>query len=131
LPKERWEGFFDDLASSVNMHRPVDIEVTGPAIGDQIAGHHLPLNGFTYDRKSDTFYIYSNGDGRNLDHAIEQPREIWVDFVGSGLSRIVVKQADDQQQFITLREPFALPAGVEDELGSLLHGADSRDGSSL
>lgn len=118
LPKERWEDFFDKLATTIEQNRPVDIEVAGPNLGDQIAGQRLPLNGFTYDRKSDTFYIYADGEGGGLDHAIAHPREIWVDFVGSMLSCIVVKEEGQQQQFITLREPLALPANVKSQLGT-------------
>ena len=82
LPKERWEEFFDDLSSILREGRQVDIEVAGLSIGDQIAAEHLPLNGLTYDPKDDTFYIYTNGQGNNLDHAISHPREIWIDFAG-------------------------------------------------
>ena len=112
LPKERWEDFFDDLSASNGGRRPVDIEVAGPNVGDQIAAHNLSLNGMTYDRKSDTFYIYSDGEGDGLDHAIYHPQEIWVDFAASGLSRIVVEEDGGQRQFVTIGHPLLLPANV-------------------
>jgi hypothetical protein len=118
LPKERWEDFFDDLAASLTGHRPFDIDVAGPKIGNQVLAHHLSLNGITYDRNSDTLYLYSNGEANGLDHAISQPREIWVDFAASGLSRIVIKEDGDQQQFVTIREPIGLPANIEAGLRS-------------
>ena len=122
LPKERWEEFFDDFAGVLSTEsRQVDIEVAGLAIGDQTAAQHLPLNGLTYEPKTDTFYIYSDGSGANLDHAIVHPKEIWVELGPTGLSRVVVKEEGDQQQFIVLREALALPPGVEDELRSLPH----------
>ena len=120
LPKERWEEFFDDFAGLlVTENKRVDIEVTGLSIGDQTAAEHLPLNGLTYEPKSDTFFIYSDGSGRNLDHSIAHPKEIWVELGPTGLSRVVVKEEGDQQQFIVLREPLALPPAVEDELRML------------
>lgn len=112
LPKERWEEFFDHLAASLSGHRPLDIDIAGPKIGNQVLAHHLSLNGVTYDRKSDTLYFYSEGNGAGFDHAIAHPLEIWVDFAAGGLSRIVVKEEGDQQQFVTIREPIRLPANA-------------------
>lgn len=120
LPKERWEEFFADFAGLLGTeNKQVDIEVTGLSIGDQTAAEHLPLNGLTYEPKSDTFFIYSDGKGTNVDHAIAHPQEIWVELGPTGLSRVVVKEEGDQQQFIVLRDPLALPPAVEDELRSL------------
>mgnify|MGYP001544760950 CR=1 FL=1 len=113
LPKEQWEQFFDDLAGSIVGRRAVDVEVVGPNVGDQIAAHDLSLNGITYDRKDDTLFIYSDGDGERVNHAISHPREIWVDFAAGSLSTIVVKEDGGQQQVVTIGEPIALPANVE------------------
>jgi hypothetical protein len=118
LPKERWEEFFDDLATSLGGHRLFDIGVAGPKIGNQVLAHHLSLHGITYDRKSDTLYLYSLGEGEGLDHAISHPREIWVDFAASCFARLVIKEDGDQQQFVTIREPIGLPANVEAGLHS-------------
>ncbi len=116
LPKTRWTAFFDDLTSALKDRKQVHIEVAGLKIGLQVAVEHLPLSGLTYDHKNDTFYVYTSNSHGNLNHAIASPREIWVDMASSGLSRIVVKDADGQQQFIRLRDPIALPRPIQEDL---------------
>lgn len=119
LPRARWQEFFDDLTRVIDRTTRVDIEVIGLDVGDQIEAQDMTLNGLTYEAKSDTFYVYSDGAGNSVDHAIPHPREIWVELGPGGLSRVVVKDTAGHQQFVTMKEPLALSDTVHEELRSL------------
>ncbi len=108
IPSEHWQGFFDAF-TKVLEGNDVEIEVVGLEFGDQIQAESLPLNGLTYDRKDDTFYIYSESDDRDLDHAIAHPREILVRTGGAGIEQVVVVDAESRQHIIRLRQPLMLP----------------------
>jgi hypothetical protein len=72
----------------------------------------IPLNGLTYDRKADTFYVYVAGIERDLDHAIPHPREILVRMGVGGVEEVVILDADGHEHLVRLRQPLVLPQPV-------------------
>ena len=111
IVKENWQAFFDAL-TRVLEGRTVDIEVIGPEFGDQIQAEWLPLNGLTYDRKADTFYVYTESIDRDLDHAIPNPRDIVVRMGASGLEEVIVVDADRHEHIVRMRQALMLPEQV-------------------
>lgn len=105
LNKAAWQKAFDQMSKSELVGKQVEIEVTGPDIGDQIEQEWTQLLGITYDPKSDLIEILVEG----LDHLIPKPREIWVEHGAAGLASMEVIGADDVCQIIRLREPLMLP----------------------
>ena len=68
IPPASWQAFFDAFAKVLRARR-TEIEIIGLAIGDQIEVEWASLNGLSYDRKEDTFWVYLDV-GESLDHAI-------------------------------------------------------------
>ena len=108
IPKESWEPFFDAFSRVLEGAR-LEIEVIGLDLGDQIEAEYLPLDGLTYDRRSDTFFVLVEGPHRELDHAVPHPREILIRSGARGIEHVVVIAEDDHQHIIRLREPLMLP----------------------
>jgi hypothetical protein len=112
LPHEHWRDFFDGM-TVVMRGRLVEIDVVGLDIGDLVQAEWLPLNGLTYEPRSDTLYVYAGPRDSVLDHAIAHPREISVQLAEEGVQQVVVADEDGRQQFLRLRSPLALPAVTE------------------
>jgi hypothetical protein len=109
VAKENWQTFFDAFTKVIEGRR-VEIEVIGPEVGDQIEAEWLPLNGLTYDRKADTFYVYI--EGSDLDHAIPHPREILVSMGAGGVDQVVIADTDGHHHIVRLRQPLMIPQPV-------------------
>jgi hypothetical protein len=108
IARENWEAYFDTV-TKVLEGREVEIEVAGLEFGDQIQAEWLPLNGLSYDRKADAFYVYVESIDRDLGHAIVHPREIFVRQGAGGLEQVVVSDSDGDKHIIRLRQPLELP----------------------
>jgi hypothetical protein len=110
LAKENWQAFFDAFTQVLEGRR-VEIEVVGLEIGDQIEAAWWPLNGLTYDRKSDTFYVYVERGDRDIGHAISQPRDILVRTGAGGVEDVVISDNGGHVHIVRLREPIMLQPG--------------------
>jgi hypothetical protein len=104
IDSAEWTGFFDTF-SKLLIGRRAEVEVASLDIGDQIEAEWLPLIGITYDRKNDLVEVALQG----LDHLIQGPREIYVDFDIGGLTGLEIIDADGTRQIIKLKEALALP----------------------
>lgn len=112
VARENWQPFFDSFTKAVT-GRQVEIEVIGLDLGDQIEAEWLPLNGLTYEAKSDTFYVFADLQEGDLDHAIAHPREIFVGTAAGGIEQVVIMDDDGHKHIIRMREPVPvmLPSG--------------------
>jgi nucleotide-binding universal stress UspA family protein len=104
LPKENWQTYCDGISKELAGQRAC-IEVTGLALGDQIAAKWLPLFGITYDVKDDLLEIAMEG----FDHLINKPREVAVHDGPSGLASMEIVDSDRRLQIVKLMEPLLLP----------------------
>jgi hypothetical protein len=104
LDKSEWQPFFDGL-SQVLIGKRAEIEVDSLAIGSQIQAEWLPLLGITYDPKDDIIEIALEG----VDHLVNKPREVYVDFGVGGLTSLEIIDGEGTQQIVNLRDPLALP----------------------
>jgi hypothetical protein len=111
LANAEWGSFFERM-THVMRGKFVEVEVAGLDVGDQIEAEWLPLNGIAYESGDDALYVYTERDQGGVDHAIQHPREVFVELGDAGLNQVVVIDAEGHKQFVHLRAPLALPAGT-------------------
>lgn len=105
LDRGRWQQYFDEMAQ-VSRAGEVYVESAALDIGSQVEADWLPLTGITYDPNSDVLDVVTD----RLDHLINHPDTIHVDYDNLGLRNISVTDSDGRQQIIRLKEPMQLPA---------------------
>lgn len=104
LDKESWASYFDSM-SKVLTGKQAEIDVESLSLGAQIESRFAPLNGITYDHKSEMLEIMLERWEHNIPHVTE----IWVDRDGVSLNSIRVVDGDGVEQIIKLRDPIMLP----------------------
>ncbi len=104
LESSQWKPYFDQLAR-ISRKQEVYVEATGLRIGSQTESEWLPLIGITYDPKSDLLNVATD----RVDHMIQHPSQIQVQYESDGLHNVEVTDAEGHQQIIKLREPLKLP----------------------
>lgn len=109
IPATRWQGLFDAFSKALEGRR-TEIEVAGTAIGDQIQVERASLEGLSYDRKNDVFWVYLDLGDEDLEHAIPHPREILTRIGSSGLEEVIVVDAEGVKHFIRLHPSLMLPS---------------------
>jgi hypothetical protein len=105
LLKSEWKGFLDAISKQL-VGKQAEIEVASLALGDQLEAEWLPLQGLSYDPRSDLLDVALEGVG----HQISRPREIYVDSDVGGLTSIEIVDGDNVRQIVTFRDPLMLPA---------------------
>jgi hypothetical protein len=108
VDRSGWTIFFDTLTKTL-VGKRAEIEVASLDIGDQIEAEWAPLIGITYDHKDDLIEIALEG----IDHLINAPKEVYVDYDVGGLIAVEIVDSDDTSQIVKLKDPLALPAPNE------------------
>lgn len=106
LAKSQWQVYFDRLSRSLADGKPVDIEVTGLGLGDQVEAEWIPLHGLSYDPKDDVFAVIAEG----IRHMILHPKQVHVDHDAEWLHSLEVVDAEGEHHIVTLKDPLLLPA---------------------
>lgn len=104
LDRDSWATYFDSV-SKVLPGKQAEIDVESLSLGVQIASRFAPLNGITYDHKSEMLQIMLE----RWEHNIAHVTEIWIDHDGVSLNSIRVVDTDGTEQIIKLRDPLMLP----------------------
>ena len=104
LDKASWGTYFDSM-SKVLTGKQAEIDVESLSLGAQVESRFAPLNGITYDHKSEMLEIMLERWEHNIPHVTE----IWVDHDGVSLNSIRVVDSDGLEQIIKLRDPLMLP----------------------
>jgi hypothetical protein len=107
LDKAQWHAYFDAVTRGIVGMR-AEIEVDALNVGSQIEAEWLPLFGIVYDHKGDALEVALEG----VDHIIRSPREVYIDEGVTGLTSMLVVDADGTREIVRLREPLMLPAPV-------------------
>ncbi len=110
LSSERWQPFFDRMSKTLE-GRPVRVEVTSLAIGDQIEAESLALLGITYEPRDDVIELALEG----LHHIIRSPLQVFVQHEGTQMASIEIVDAAGEKQIISLVEPVLLP-GIDKKI---------------
>lgn len=105
LDRTLWQPYFDHVSKMLAGKR-VEIEVDSLQLGSQLAAEWLPLFGVTYDKQDDLIAIMAE----DLDHMIRQPRDVFIDAIGSELLSMEVIDGDGASQIIKFKTPLLLPA---------------------
>lgn len=104
LESRRWQPYFDQVSRELGATE-VEIEVIGIGIGDQVHSEWVPLNGLSYDPKTDRMQVMAGP----VDHQIYHPRQVAVDDDLEGLHSISVINTEGYREIIKLRKPMMLP----------------------
>lgn len=104
IERTQWFAFCNGMTRMV-LGKRAEIEIASQSLGAQIEARWLPLLGVAYDRKRDTLEIALDG----IDHRIERPRELYVDYGSSGVEQVGILDADGAWQIVLLRDPLMLP----------------------
>lgn len=104
LDRNSWATYFDSMSKMLT-GKQAEIDVESLSLGVQVESRYAPLNGITYDHKSEMLEIMLERWEHNISHV----EEIWVDHDGVSLNSIRVVDADGMEQIIKLRDPLMLP----------------------
>src|SRR4051812_44895171 len=88
IEKPEWQAYFDSVSETL-AGTPAELEVASLGLANQLEAEWVELEGIAYDPSDDHIEFVL----QDLDHLIEQPREIWVDETPSSLLGIEVVDA--------------------------------------
>lgn len=103
LSNRQWQAYFDQIARLARSAQ-VYIEAAGLNIGAQVEADWLPLIGISYDPRNAVLSVTTD----RIEHLINHPREIKVQYAADGLHNLAVTDAEGIEQLIRLREPLRL-----------------------
>jgi hypothetical protein len=104
IPKEHWSEFFNTLTKDFRDHR-IDLEVAGLDVGDQLEEEYVPLDGFSYEPRSDTLVVHSP----NHDHEILRPAEVGVAHEGAAIGGVSIMDTEGRVHLVRFKTSPALP----------------------
>ena len=104
LERAQWKSYFNDTAKSLESMQ-VEIEISGPHIGDQIEAEWVSLNGLSYDDRTNTFDVATN----QLNHRIAGVEAINVEQDFTGLKSMELVDGNGNHQILRFKPPLALP----------------------
>ena len=102
LPQAEWAAYFDAFFHRKQDAGRVDyaeVHMLSPEDGAQPQTRWLPLQGLTYDLKSDVLEVLMPG----LDHLVAHPRFIYVDEEAGRLDRFEVVRRDGTTEIVEIR----------------------------
>lgn len=103
IERTRWDTYFNAFSQTLMRSHRVDyaeIRVLSTEFGAQQETTWLPLQGITFDAKSDLLEVLVE----NMDHLVWHPSEIYVDEAADGtLMRFEVLRKDGTREIIELR----------------------------
>lgn len=106
LEPSEWKSYMDRVSRHLPSTR-AEIHVMGLDLGDQVEADSIPLVGITYDAADGELLITSD----SIEHAIADPKEIYVEEEEGSLKAIQVVDADGHEQVIALHRALNLPPG--------------------
>lgn len=104
VEKDEWKPYFDFISKLIQGHY-IELEVSGPEIGDQIVQEWTFLDGLSYDPKDDELHIHT----RTLGQVILGPKVIVTSDDGVAINSITAKDLNGNVQIIHFRAPLMLP----------------------
>jgi uncharacterized protein YuzE len=112
LRRGEWQAYCDKLSRGLR-DANAELEVVSLALGDHVEAKWLALYGVSYDPRADVLEIAL----KNVDHLIEQPRDITVEETARGIVALEVTTADERHEILKLRNPLRIAAEpTEDEV---------------
>ncbi len=109
IDRGEWRGFCI-RASRLLIGKQVEIEIVSLQIGAQLEARGLPFLGITFDPATDILELLVG----ELDHLIQEPRELYVDEQPIGIVSFQIVDSSGFRQIVTLRDPLLLPSPARD-----------------
>jgi hypothetical protein len=111
IPKEKWTEFFNDL-SKRRFGWETKIEVIAEDLGDQILSEGLPLNGVTFEEKSNSLEIAVGENAtQHQFHTIEKPIRVAYLNGNDNYGGVVQIEDDASKTLIRLVNPMPVYVG--------------------
>ena len=96
VPRSEWFRFFADF-SRRHEGALATVRVLHPRLGSQVEARDLPLEGIVSAARADgpiSIHLGRSAD-RNLEHEIENPRQIWVEVSDEGKEEALAVISED------------------------------------
>lgn len=96
VPRSEWYRYFADF-SRRHEGAIATMRVLHPRLGSQIEARDLPLEGIVFSARADgpiSVHLGRAADG-NLEHEIENPRQVWVEVSDDGGEEALAFISDD------------------------------------
>jgi len=102
VPRREWSQFFDDFS---RRHRgsATTVRVFGPRIGSQVEARDMPLEGIVSSGDPTgplSIHLGSAPPRSNLEHEIEEPRQVWVGLSEGGAEKALEIRSEDGTQTV-------------------------------
>jgi hypothetical protein len=114
VPRAEWFKFFESFSRRHEGWLST-VRVLDPRFGAQIEVENLPLSGIVADpegRGPVSFWL-GRGSGPNLEHAVENPEQVWVELTESGAeAALEIASADGLRTILEFRSAL-LPEMVD------------------
>jgi hypothetical protein len=97
VPRSEWFQFFDKFS---RRHRgsATTVRVLSPRIGSQVEARDMPLEGIV-SREDATgaisIHLGSAPPRSNIEHEIEEPRQVWVELSDGGAEKALEVESQD------------------------------------
>ncbi len=105
LERSEWMPYFNKVTKVVR-GRMVDIDVLSDEFGAQKDISRHRLLGLSYDPDDNVLEVECN----EIDHLIEDPKEVYLEVEGTDLRSFMVVQSDDTRQVVRLSWADEIPA---------------------
>lgn len=113
VPKSEWFQFFDEF-SRRHQGRPATVHVFSPRFGSQVEARNMPLMGVV--SRADTkgaisIHLGSAPPRSNIEHEIEEPRQVWVELSEEGIEEALEVESQDGTKTV-VQFPTRTPSGA-------------------
>ena len=114
VPRSEWDRFFREF-NRRHGGCPVTVRVLHPRIGSQVEARVLPLEGVVPPSSDDDPFALFLGRPSvgNVGHAIESPRQVWLETLDSGAEGALGILSDDGTTTILEIGPATRPLAAD------------------
>lgn len=114
VPRSEWFRFFGDF-SQRHQGRATTVYVLSSQLGSQVAARNVPLEGIVSRAEADgpiSIHLGSAPPGPNLEHEIEDPRQVWVELSEEGAEVALQIESEDGTKTLLSFAGTSVPVGV-------------------
>ena len=111
VPRSEWFRFFDAF-SRRHRGRTATVHVFGPRVGSQIEARGMPLEGIVSNADGTgpiAIYLGAAPPTANIEHEIDEPRQVWVEFSDDGREEALQLESQDGTKTMLELEPPRIP----------------------
>ena len=112
IERGAWPSFCERLSPLLDGKR-AEVEVASLRLGDQVAAEWAAITGVSYDPANDVFSVHLP----NLDHLIQQPSALAVQWRGPVVESLAITDAEGALHLVRFREPLMLPTAASSREG--------------